>query len=220
MPRKVLVAGATGLVGSEILRGLVADDDVAEVRVLVRRPLDRALVGPKVRELVADFEALDAHPEWFRVDQVLCALGTTIRRAGSQEAFRRVDFDYPLALARLARAQGARHFLLVSVVGADARSRLFYNRVKGELEDAVRALGYAALTVARPSFLLGPRKELRLGELVMKRLAYLFPAAWKPVEARQVASALVRAARAEEPGVSVLDNVALRLGLADASAKP
>ena len=210
MPRKVLLAGATGLVGGEILRGLADDDDVSEVRVLVRRPLDRALVAPKVRELVADFDTLDAHPEWFRVDQLMCALGTTIRQAGSEAAFRRVDVDYPLALARLARAQAARHVLLVSVVGADARSRVFYNRVKGELENAVRALGYAALTIARPSFLLGPRKELRAGELVMKRIAYFFPAALKPVRAQQVASALVRAAREENPGVRILDNVALR----------
>jgi len=210
MPRRVLLAGATGLVGSEILRGLVADDDVAEVHVLARRPLDPALVAPKVREIVVDFDALDAHPAWSRVDQVLCALGTTIRQAGSQAAFRRVDFDYPLAVARLAHTQGARHFLLVSVVGADARSRVFYNRVKGELEDAVRGVGYPALTIARPSFLLGPRKELRLGELLMKRLARLFPAPWKPVDARRVASALVRAARADEPGVSILENVALR----------
>jgi len=210
MPRKVLLAGATGLVGGEILRGLADDDDVSEVRVLVRRPLDRALVAPKVRELVADFDTLDAHPEWFRVDQLMCALGTTIRQAGSEAAFRRVDVDYPLALARLAHAQGARHFLLVSVVGADARSRVFYNRVKGELEDAVRRVGYAALTIARPSFLLGPRKELRVGELVMKRLAYFFPAALKPVHARQVASALVRAAHDDKPGVLILDNVTLR----------
>ena len=210
MPRNVLLAGATGLIGSQILSELVRDDDVGEVRLLVRRPLDRALAGPKVREFVADFNALDAHPEWFRVDQVFCALGTTIRRAGSQAAFRRVDFDYPLALARLAHAQGARHFLLISAAGADARSRVFYNRVKGEVEDAVRRVGYAALTIARPSFLLGPRKELRVGEIVMKRLAYLFPAALKPVHTRQVASALVRAARDGKPGVFVLDNVSLR----------
>jgi uncharacterized protein YbjT (DUF2867 family) len=197
-------------VGREVLRGLVADDDVAEVRALVRRPLDSASRAPRVRALVADFDALESHPEWFRVDQVVCALGTTLRRAGSQAAFRRVDFDYPVSLARLAHAQGARHFLLVSVVGADARSRVFYNRVKGELEDAVRAVGYTALTIARPSFLLGPRKELRIGELLMKRLAYFFPAAWKPVHVRQVASALVRAAREDPPGVRLLDNVALR----------
>ena len=210
-PRRVLVVGATGLVGGEILAGLVADEGVAEARALVRRPLDREVYAPNVRELVGDFDALDAHPDWFRVDQVMCALGTTIRKAGSREAFRRVDFDYPFAVARLAHAQGARHFLLVSAVGADARSRIFYSRVKGELEDAVRAVGFTALTIARPSILIGAREELRVGELVMKRLAYFFPAAWKPVRARQVASALVRAARAGKPGVEILDNAALRL---------
>ena len=210
MPRTVLLAGATGLVGGRILQGLVRDGDVGEVRVLVRRPSDPSLRGPKVRELVAAFDALDAHPEWFRVDQVFCALGTTIRQAGSQVAFRRVDFDYPLAIARLAHAQGARQFLLVSSVGADARSRVYYSRVKGELEDAVRLVGYAALTIARPSFLLGPRKERRLGEIVMTRLAQFFPAALKPVHARQVASALVRAAREGKPGAFVHDNVTLR----------
>ena len=210
MPRSVLLAGATGLIGSQILQGLVRDDEVGEVRVLARRPLDHLLVGPNVRELVADFDALGTHPEWFRVDQVFCALGTTIRQAGSQAAFRRVDHDYPLALARLAHAQGARHFLLVSAAGADTQSRVFYNRVKGEVEEAVRRVGFAALTIARPSFLLGPRKELRVGEIVMKRLAHLFPAALKPVDSRQVASALVRAARHDDPGVFILDNVTLR----------
>lgn len=210
MHRSVLLAGATGLIGGQILQGLIRDDEVSEVRLLVRRPLDRSLVGPKVRQLVADFEALDAHPEWFRVDQVFCALGTTMRHAGSRAAFRHVDFDYPLTLAWLAEAQGARHFLLVGSAGADARSRVFYNRVKGELENAVRRIGFATLTIARPSFLVGPRQELRLGEIVMTRLAYLFPAAVKPVHAQQVASALVRAARNDNPGIFILDNVALR----------
>jgi len=207
---RALVVGATGLVGGEILDRLAADEGVAEVRALVRRSLHRWAPTSKVRELVADFDTLDAHPDWFRVDQVMCALGTTIRKAGSREAFRRVDFDYPFAVARLAHAQGARHFLLVSAVGADARSRIFYSRVKGELEDAVRAVGYTAVTIARPSVLIGARNELRVGELVMKRLGYLFPAAWKPVDARQVASALARAAREGKPGVTILDNAALR----------
>lgn len=210
MKRKVLVLGATGLVGCELVEGLVADESVAEVRALVRRSLERWAPTVKLRELIADFDTLDAHPEWFRVDQVFCALGTTIRKAGSREAFRRVDFDYAFAVARLAHAQGARHFLLVSAVGADARSRIFYSRVKGELEDAVRAVGYTSVTIARPSVLVGAREELRVGELVMKQLAPLFPAAWKPVQARQVASALVRAARAERPGVEILANAALR----------
>ena len=210
MPRSVLPAGATGLVGGELLRQLVQDDDVREVRALVRRPLPGGPPAPKVSEVVADFETLSANPEWFRVDQVFCALGTTIRHAGSQAAFRRVDLDYPAAIARLARSAGARHFLLVSSIGADARSRVFYSRVKGELEEVVRGLDFPALTIARPSVLLGPRKELRAGELVMKRLGFLLPAVLKPVEARQVAAGLVRAASVAAPGVEILDNVALR----------
>jgi uncharacterized protein YbjT (DUF2867 family) len=208
--RRALVVGATGLVGGEIVDALVRDQGVAEVRALVRRSLDRWTPTSRLRELIADFDALDAHPDRFRVDEVFCALGTTIRKAGSQDAFRRVDLDYPFAVARLAHAQGARHFLLVSALGADARSRIFYSRVKGELEDAVRAVGYASVTIARPSVLIGAREELRAGELVMKRLGYVLPAAWKPVHARQVALALVRAARAGRPGVEILDNAALR----------
>jgi uncharacterized protein YbjT (DUF2867 family) len=210
VPRSVLLAGATGLVGGEILRRLAEDDDVRQVRALVRRPLPSARLAAKTRVLVAEFDRLDAQPDWFRVDQVFCALGTTIRSAGSQQAFRRVDFDYPATIARLAREAGARHFLLVSSIGADARSRVFYSRVKGELEDAVRALGYPALTIARPSVLLGPRAERRLGELFMKRVGFLLAPPWKPVEARQVAAALVRAAAAGSLGTEVLDNVALR----------
>lgn len=209
MPRSVLVAGATGLVGGEILRQLGRDDAFDDVLALVRRPLSGPLPS-RVRVIVADFDLLESTPEWFKVDQVFSALGTTIRKAGSQEAFRRVDFEYPRTIAALARAQGAGHFLLVSSIGADPRSRIFYSRVKGELEDAVVNLGYPAVTIARPSFLLGPRKELRVGELLMKRAGFLLPAVWKPVEAGQVASVLVRAARGETPGVRILDNVTLR----------
>ncbi len=210
MPRSALVAGATGLVGRDIVRALTADGGVSEIRVLVRRAFDRPVRDPKVREIVADFEALGAQRDGFRVDQVFCALGSTIRNAGSQDAFRHVDFDYPFEIARLAHREGARHFLLVSAVGASARSRLFYNRVKGELEEAIGAVGFASVTIARPSLLLGDRDEPRLGEQVMKRVAFLLPSPWKPVQARQVASALVAAARRERPGLEILDNVALR----------
>jgi len=155
---------------------------------------------------------LEEHSDWFEVDWVFCALGTTMRQAGSQDAFRRVDFDYPLSVARTARAAGARHFLLVSAAGADAHSKVFYNRVKGELEEAVRQLGYPSFTIARPSLLLGERSPPRVGEEFAKRLAWLFPPKWKPVQASQVASALLRSAQADEPGVKVLDNTALRDG--------
>ncbi len=151
--RSVLVVGATGLVGSEVVKKLVADPSVSRVVLAVRRPISG--LGPKVEAKVVDFDHLENHAAVFAVDQIICALGTTIRQAGSQEAFRRVDFEYPLNIARAGLKQGARHFLLVSSLGASAESGVFYSRVKGELEDQLRSLGYRAVTIARPSLLLG-----------------------------------------------------------------
>jgi uncharacterized protein YbjT (DUF2867 family) len=208
----VLVAGATGLVGRACLQQLARDARVAEVRALVRRPLPPALTGARVRECRVDFDRLAGQAECFAVDWAFCALGTTIRAAGSQAGFIRVDYDYVLAVARLARERGARHFLAVSAMGADPHSRVFYSRVKGELEQALRALDFPSLTIARPSMLLGEREEFRLGEEIGKRLAWLAPARWRPVHAEQVAAALVRAAHAAVPGVQVLENPVLRAG--------
>jgi uncharacterized protein YbjT (DUF2867 family) len=217
--RRVLLVGATGLVGQAALRQLLNDDTVSAVRALVRRPLSPAaltdVAAPnaglaKLEVCVADFERLSQHPSWFEVDTVCCALGTTIKVAGSQAAFRRVDFDYPLEVARLARAQGARQFLLVSALGADARSRVFYSRVKGELEEAVRQLGFPHVSVARPSVLMGHRAEVRPGEWLALKFGWLFPAAYRPVPAERVAAGLLASARADQPGWHVLDNAWLR----------
>ena len=210
MTRRVLLAGATGLVGRECLTLLTADPAVVEVVALVRRPPEAVAVHHrKLRFEQVDFEQLGLHRRLLQVDQVICALGTTIRKAGSREAFRRVDFDYPLAIARLARQQGARHFLLVSAAGASSASRVFYSRVKGELEEAIATLGYPSLTIVRPSLLLGDRDEFRLGEEVGKRLGWLVPAAWKPVHPRDVAAALVGAAREDRPGQRVIESAAV-----------
>jgi len=205
-----LLAGATGLVGREILHLLSRDPTIAEVRALVRRPLQEQDKGPRVRECIADFEVLQEHPEWFTTDLVFCALGTTISKAGSQAAFRKVDFEYPLMIAKLARTRGAKRFLFVSALGADPRSRFFYNRVKGELEKAVLALGYFSVTIARPSLLLGDRHEHRFGEELAKQIFRMLPSPWRGVQASQVASALVHAAHEEKPGVRILDNNGLR----------
>ncbi len=205
-----LLAGATGLVGREILRLLASDDRIGEVRALVRRPLPNGQKSPRVRELVIDFEHLQDHPDWFRADIVFSALGTTIGKAGSQAAFRRVDFEYPLAIAKAARSGGARHFLFVSALGANSRSFFFYNRVKGELEEAILALGYQSVTIARPSLLLGERQEHRFGEKLAKRFSWLLPSPWAGVRASQVAEALVQAAHEEKPGVRILDNKLMR----------
>ncbi|MEO6064612.1 MAG: hypothetical protein ABIP49_02365 [Lysobacterales bacterium] len=208
--RRVLIAGASGLVGRAALDALLKDPAVTEIRILSRRTLDDLPHDPRVRPCITEFTHLDAHADWFQVEQVLCALGTTMRLAGSQAAFRRVDYEYPLAIGRLARAAGASHYALVSAAGANAHSSVFYNLVKGELELGLKALAWPSLTIARPSLLLGDRAEFRLGEIVAKRFGWLTPSAWKPVEAARVAHALVRGLRENAPGVVVLENRALR----------
>jgi uncharacterized protein YbjT (DUF2867 family) len=208
--RIVLVAGATGLVGRECLRLLANDSEIEEVRALVRRPLPPECNGPRIRECRTDFERLSDHPDWFQVDWVFCVLGTTMAKAGSRAAFQHVDYEYPLAIAKAALAQGASHVLLVSAMGANPRSPFFYYRVKGELEDAVHGLGCPSLTIARPALLLGDRSEWRAGEEFAKRAAWMLPERWRPVHASQVASALVRAAHGPVFGTLILENAVLR----------
>jgi uncharacterized protein YbjT (DUF2867 family) len=201
--RTALVAGATGLVGGELVRQLAAHGGYARVTALVRRPAD---LPDTVVPLTADFERLEDVADQLAAGHVFCALGTTIRTAGSRAAFRRVDHDYVVSLARLARAHGARHFLLVSSVGADPRSRVFYSRVKGEVESAVQTLGYPSLTIVRPSLLLGPRSEFRLGEALVKPLGPLFPRRYRPVHARAVAATMIRAALEDRSGVRIVES--------------
>jgi uncharacterized protein YbjT (DUF2867 family) len=117
-----------------------------------------------------------------------------------------VDHDYVVTLARLARDRGARHFLLVSSLGANPRSRVFYSRVKGEVEAAVLLLGYPAVTIVRPSLLLGERKEFRLGEALMKPFGPLMPRTYRPVHARAVAATMIRAAQEDQPGVRIIES--------------
>jgi len=194
MPRTVALAGATGLVGREILRGLVADPLVSAIHVLARR----AVAGghAKVTAHIVDFTALPALP---RIDEVYLALGTTIKVAGSRPAFRAVDYDANLAVARAALAAGAKRAGLVSAMGASARSGIFYNRIKGELEDALAALAFEGLVIARPSMLAGDRaslgQPLRPGEgyaLALSRLlGPLIPRNYRSVAAADVARSLL-----------------------------
>ena len=181
--------------GREILQGLLADDSVAAVHAVVRRK--PALRHPKLHYLTVDFKDFFAVPN---VDEVYLALGTTIKVAGSQAAFRAVDFDASMAVARAARAEGAKRLGLVSAMGASARSPIFYNRVKGELEDTLGHLGYDGMVIARPSFLAGDRQALgqpvRAGEKlalqVSRLLRPLIPANYRSVDAKAVAQALLR----------------------------
>lgn len=206
----ILLAGATGLVGSLCLRRLLADPAFDRVVVLTRRPLDAQFGHSKLEQHVVDFARLEKARALFKVDKVMCTLGTTIKQAGSRERFREVDYHYPLQLGRLGLEQGARHFLLVSALGANANSGVFYNLVKGEVEVQLRALAYPRLTIVRPSLLLGERHEFRLGEEVGKRLAFLMPGKYRPVQADDVAKVLVEAARQDAPGVEVIESDEIR----------
>lgn len=211
--QSILLAGATGLVGRECLRLLLGDPDITRIEVVARRELSPDVHSPKLSTHLVDFDHLNEYDELFAVDAIICALGTTIRQAGSRTRFRTIDLEYPLDFARLGRRRGCRHFLVVSALGANPRSRIFYNRVKGELEDGLHALDYPCLTIVRPSLLLGPRAEQRLGEEVAKRvsrwLGPLVPRPFKPVEAHAVATALVRAAKGPCSGVRIIESAEL-----------
>jgi uncharacterized protein YbjT (DUF2867 family) len=163
-----LVAGATGLVGSALVRRLAAVDAFGRVVPLVRRPVQ--WTHARIEPQLVDFARLDDEPA-VEATHAFCALGTTIAKAGSQEAFRRVDHDAVLAFARYARRSGAGRFLLVSSVGADPRASNFYLRVKGEVEQAVARVGFRSLLVVRPSLLLGEREESRPFEAAGRVLA-------------------------------------------------
>jgi uncharacterized protein YbjT (DUF2867 family) len=193
--RSVLLAGASGLVGGALLQGLLDDPAVSRVHALARRPL--ASQHPKLHAQLVDFAALPTLPH---VDEVYLALGTTIKVAGSHAAFRAVDFDANLAVARAALAAGATRAGIVSAMGADAQSGLFYSRVKGELEQALQAMPWRALVIARPSMLVGDRGALGQPERRLERWAMrlgqvarpLIPANYRPVAAEAVAAALLR----------------------------
>lgn len=205
---KLMLVGASGLVGQQLLRLALADPVVSGVVAPTRKPLAAAA---KLENPAIDFEHLPADAPWWKVDAVICTLGTTMAQAGSESAFRRVDHDYPLAVARLARAAGAGAFVLNSSLGAAADSRVFYNRVKGEVEDAITALAYPSLTLVRPSLLDGgPRPDKRPGEriglIVARMFRPLIPARYRAVATEAVARTLLAAALAQRPGVQVIES--------------
>ncbi|MEJ7758634.1 MAG: oxidoreductase [Gemmatimonadaceae bacterium] len=202
--RSAPLLGATGLVGNECLRRLLADDAFLRVVVVTRTPFEPERNSAKLERHVADFEHLTLHADRFEVD-IICALGTTMKQAGSRARFRTVDLVYPLTAAHLGLERGASHFLVVSAVGADSGSRIFYNRTKGELEDALRALSYPCLTLFRPSLLAGSRARPRTAERIAGALSFAFPAKYRPVTAVDVARAIVDAAIAASPGIKVIE---------------
>jgi uncharacterized protein YbjT (DUF2867 family) len=205
-----MVAGATGLVGREVLAALSAAENIRAIHVVGRRAPDST--DARVRFHAVDFGQTTQLQQLPPADDVYIALGTTIKVAGSQAAFRAVDHDAVLALARQARNTGARRLAVVSAMGADAQSRIFYNQVKGETEDALRALGFDTLLIARPSMIDGDRASLNqpgrpgegLGLALMRRIRALIPANYRAIAARDVARALVQGLNQAKPGTQVL----------------
>jgi uncharacterized protein YbjT (DUF2867 family) len=217
-PVRVAVAGATGLVGRSLLTQLLAEPRFKPVTALVRSASARLPAGP-VTPLVVDFAQLGtasgvALPS---IDWAFCCLGTTIKVAGSQSGFKAVDLDAVLAFARAAQAAGARRLGVVSALGADAKSGVFYNRIKGEAEQALSALGFDSLVLARPSLLLGNRAALgqpvrrgeALAQAITPAIGWLVPTRWRPIQAEVVAQALLLAVSQGQPGVQTLESDAL-----------
>ena len=185
---------------------LIDDETCSRAVVITRRPLSDQQKALKVEEHVVDFSQLASCGAFFDVDQVICALGTTLRKTPALDVYRSIDFDYPVTAARLALEHGSRHYLIVSAVGASSRSRLFYNRTKGEVEDALKAMKFRSLTIAQPSVLIGERAEPRLSEKIAWKLAFITPSKYRPVHASSVAHALVHFARLDEPGLRIIPN--------------
>lgn len=210
MSRTALLAGATGLVGSHVLELLLADATWDRVITVGRRTAPAR--HEKLEQRIVDLGALEAAADLPHADDVFCCLGTTIKQAGSQAEFRRVDHDFVVALARAGLAVGGTQFLLVSAIGADPRSRVFYSRVKGETEAAIRALPYRAVQIFRPGLLLGTRTDRRRGERFAMLVAPLLQPLlvsrlrrFRSIEASDVARAMVRVAQEAPRGPNVFE---------------
>lgn len=215
MSQTALIAGATGLIGSKLLELLLEDDNYEKVIVVTRKPLDKE--HPKLETIISDFKNLGEVSEELKSDDVFCCLGTTMKKAGSKEKFRKVDYDYPLELAKITKEQGTSKYLLISAMGASKKSAVFYNQVKGEIEEAIAKIGFDAYHIFRPSLLLGPRKEDRVGEdaakTIFKIFGFLFVGPlkkYKAISYDKVAKAMLHFAKKDDKGEHIHESLELQ----------
>ncbi len=210
--KTALVAGATGLIGGQLLDLLLKDSYYEKVIAITRKPLD--VESSKLHNVVIDFSQLQNIATDLKADDVYCCLGTTIKQAGSKEVFRKVDYEYPTELAKITKSNGAKQYLLVSALGADPSSGIFYNQVKGETELAINKTGFESVHIMRPSLLIGPRKEHRSGEeaakVFYKYLGFLIPKKYKGIESIKVARAMIALAKQNKAGHFIHESVALQ----------
>jgi uncharacterized protein YbjT (DUF2867 family) len=209
---RALLAGATGLIGSQLLNRLLESERYSSVITLSRKPL--SLQHKKLRNIIINFDQLAEVSPSLAADDIYCCLGTTMKQAGSKEAFMKVDHDYPLALAKLTKALSAKQYLLVSAIGANKDSSIFYNKVKGEVEEDISSVGFNAFHIFRPSLLMGPRSDKRPGEEAAKFLdkyfGFLIPSKYKGIDSKKVANAMLHFAGLEQSGVHIHESKSLQ----------
>jgi len=206
---KAVIAGATGLTGSSLAFELLARDEFSDITCLVRTVPDDIQKG--FTYIKTDFDMI--HYEKFKADTAFSCLGTTIKNAGSKENFYRVDYHYNLMFAEACKQLGVERFVLMSALGANSKSSVFYNRVKGELEEAIINLNFKSLTIVRPSILEGPRIESRPGELFLRKVMSLINPLlagslrrYRSVDVDKITSAMAEAAILNSPGVRIIEN--------------
>ncbi|MEZ5037316.1 MAG: oxidoreductase [Chitinophagales bacterium] len=211
MNRTALLVGATGLVGSELLQLLLADNYFSSVIILSRKTIN--IQHQKLKEIIVDFNQLENYASEINAQYIYCCLGTTIKKAGSQEAFKKVDYEYPLAVAQIAKTNGAKNFSIITALGANKNSSIFYNRVKGEIQEALIQLNFEQLQIIQPSLLLGERSEKRFSENVGQKIAPIFNQLligglkkYKAIEGKQVAKAMLFYSKQSKPKVQILTN--------------
>jgi len=219
MKKTALILGATGLVGNLCLELLVASQLYEKIIVLSRKRITPPLFG--VENIVTDFSNLHELKSSLVADDIFCAMGTTISKAGSQSNFKKIDFDIPLQTAQFCKENGASKFILVSSIGANSQSKIFYSRIKGKLEEALEKLDYNSLIILQPSFLLGEREDFRLGEAIGKQIAktfaFVFTGKLKPykgIDAKNVAKAMIVMANSSTQKVECLTYTAMRYAAA------
>jgi len=210
--KTALIAGASGLIGKQLIQKLLDSDQYRMIYSLTRKT--SGVAHPKFRELVIDFDQLDSLAIDEPIDVVFCTLGTTMNQAGSRVKFRKVDYDYVLGLANLGKRFGATKFQVISSMGADSKSSVFYSKVKGETEEALEKIGFNQLVILRPSLLLGDRSEKRVMESVsgfmMKTFGFLIPDDYKAISAEKVAGYMVKMAAEATARVTLVKSGEMR----------
>ena len=204
--KTAIVLGATGLIGKKVTEHLLKNDTYSTVIILVRKPLN--INHPKLKQHIFNYDAIDN--TLLKGDDLFCCLGTTIKTAGSKEAFRKVDLDYVVNVAKASKGNGINHFAVISAMGANKNSKVFYNQIKGEMEESIKAIGFNSTYIIRPSLLLGDRKEFRFGELIGKffmiTLSFLIPKKYRAIYDVQVAIAMIHFMSQTEHGFFVKEN--------------